>query len=340
LGYRPTIMKFRTPINSSEISQPEIHIDYQSKIVLIGSCFVENIGQKLSYFKFNTTRNPFGILFNPISIEKAIHDIVKKNLYTESDLILENEIWHSLHHHSDFSNIKKEAGLQAINQSIEKNHEYIKSASHLIITLGTAWVYHHIKTDQLVANCHKIPQNKFEKRLLSIDEIIKSLKNINELIRSVNPNISITITLSPVRHLKDGMINNSRSKAHLLSAIHEFIKQKNVYYFPSYEIVMDDLRDYRFFEKDMLHSNEIAIDYIWNLYKESNINSNSYGIMKEVESIQNGIKHRPFNPDSAKHQEFIRNLNKKKRKFFDNYGIHFCRNAMHRVSTKMHLIFK
>jgi hypothetical protein len=316
-------MKFRTPIDISEIRTPTSLINYQSKIGLMGSCFVENIGKKLAYYKYNNSVNPFGILFNPVSIERVLQDSIEKKIYTENDLIYHHEIWHSLQHHSDFSNIDKEKTLVAINENVEKTHLFLKEATHLIITLGTAWVYQHIESNSLVANCHKIPQNKFRKRLLSIDQITDSLEHIYQIIRKFNPNISLLITLSPVRHLKDGMINNSRSKAHLLSAIHQFVEKEKFSYFPSYELVMDDLRDYRFFEKDMLHTNEIAIDYIWNLFKETYIDPKVYGVMKEVESIQNGMKHRPFMPDSIQHQDFVKKLHEKKARLYSNYGIVF-----------------
>ena len=241
-------MHFRTLLNPNEIQSPFSHglqrkIDYQSKIGLIGSCFVENIGKKLSYLKFDNFINPYGILFNPKAIEKALSDIVYQRKYTKDDLEFKNGLWLSLHHHSSFSNRKAPKTIEKINRSIEQTHAELKKASHLIITLGTAWVYHHIETDQLVANCHKIPQANFVKRQLSVREITESLNKSVEFIRTINPELQLIFTLSPVRHLKDGMLANSLSKARLLAGIHEVVSNSTNFYFPSYEIQMDDLRD-------------------------------------------------------------------------------------------------
>jgi len=321
-------MTFRTTLNKNEIQSPILlglqkQIDYQSKIGLIGSCFVENIGEKLSYFKFDNYINPYGILFNPKAIEKALSDIVNQRKYVEDDLEFKNELWLSLHHHSSFSNKEASKTIEKINQSIEQTHSELKTTSHLIITLGTAWVYHHIETDQLVANCHKIPQSNFVKRQLSIKEIIKSLNKSIELVRSISPEIKLIFTLSPIRHLKDGMIANSLSKSRLLSGIHEVTDNLNTFYFPSYEIQMDDLRDYRFYAKDMLHPNELAINYIWAIFKEVWINPKSFSIMEEIASIQRDMQHKPFNPDSEQHQKFMKNLSEKQKKITQKKGVTF-----------------
>lgn len=316
-------MQFRTAIKINEIQKPTKLIDYQSKIGLIGSCFVENIGQKLSYYKFDNFVNPYGILFNPKAIEKALEDIIQEKKYTQTDLVFENERWHSLHHHSDFSNKDSSIVLNEINTTISKTKDYLKNTSHLIITLGTAWVYHHIETDQLVANCHKISQKSFIKRLLSVSEITDSLENSIQLIQKINPSIQIVITLSPVRHLKDGMLANSQSKAHLLTAIHKVSDSSNTCYFPSYEIQLDDLRDYRFYTSDMLHPNETAIDYIWNIFKEVWIDSSIFPIMNEVAQIQKGLLHKAFDPDSKQHKLFQNNLKQQKKSLLETYQIKF-----------------
>jgi len=321
-------MNFRTILNQNEIQSSlslgiQKQIDYQSKIGLIGSCFVEHIGEKLSYFKFDNFINPYGILFHPKAIEKALFDIVNQKIYTKNDLEFEDELWHSLHHHSSFSNIEASKVTEIINHRIEQTHSELKKASHLIITLGTAWVYLHIETDQLVANCHKIPQSNFIKRQLSIDEIVESLRTSIELVKSINPEIQLIFTLSPVRHLKDGMLANSESKARLLSGIHKVITNSSSFYFPSYEIQMDDLRDYRFYTKDMLHPNELAIDYIWAIFKKTWISPKSFSILEEVASIQRDLRHKPFNPDSEQHQKFVKNLRKKQEKITQKIGVTF-----------------
>ena len=217
-------MNFRTNI----ALKPESNqIDYNSNLVLIGSCFSENISKKLAYFKFKTFSNPFGILFNPIAIETLICNAINLKEYAEKDIFQLNERWHCFDAHSDLSNSNKKELLSNLNTSIKTTHKKIAEASHLIITLGTAWVYKHIETTSIVGNCHKIPQKQFSKELLSVDEIVASLKNICALIKNTNPEINIIFTVSPVRHLKDGFVENMQSKAHLLTAIHQLIEIQN-----------------------------------------------------------------------------------------------------------------
>ncbi len=316
-------MNFRTPINLNEIQRSVKQIGYQSKIGLIGSCFVENIGAKLSYYKFDHFVNPYGILFNPIAIEKSIADITQKRVYTKSDLVFENERWHSLHHHSDFSDSDASLVLKNINKSINNTHQALKETSHLILTLGTAWVYHHIETDQLVANCHKIPQKNFIKRILSVTEIIKSLQNSIQLIQNLNPEVEIILTLSPIRHIKDGMVANNQSKSHLLTAIHQIVAESKAIYFPSYEIVMDDLRDYRFYTSDMLHPNETAINYVWEIFKKIWISEESDAIMEQVNQIQKGLEHKAFNPNSEQHILFLEKLKQQQKSVLKSHSIRF-----------------
>lgn len=316
-------MKFRTCIPLDEIQNSTPQINYKSKIGLIGSCFVENIAEKLSYFRFPNWHNPHGILFNPKAIEKSLSDITKQKVYTQKDLFFENERWHSWHHHSDFSSSSASETLAKINTSIQKSAMDLKETSHLILTLGTAWVYHHIETDQTVANCHKVPQKHFIKKILSTTEILKSLQNSIAFARKINPNLQVILTLSPVRHLKDGMLANSQSKAHLLTAIHKVTNNSDAHYFPSYEIVLDDLRDYRFYNSDMVHPNQMAIDYVWELFKETRIDLKSHPIMAQVEQIQKGLKHSAFNPDSKQHKKFLEKIAEQKRILYKNCGIEF-----------------
>ncbi|MGB5363048.1 MAG: GSCFA domain-containing protein [Aureibaculum sp.] len=299
-------MQFRTEISI----QKENHlIDYDSDIILLGSCFAENIGDKLSYHKFNSLVNPYGILFHPIAIEKAITQSINQIKYTKEDLYFFNELWSSFNHHSKFSSINSENILSKINKGIANFNLRLRSASHLIITLGTAWVYRFIEKDKIVANCHKIPQKKFTKELLSIDDISESLEAIITLIKSVNKNISVILTLSPVRHLKDGFIENSLSKAHLLSAIHEVINIKEkIHYFPSYEIMIDELRDYRFYDEDMLHPNSMAIKYIWDKFRNSWMSEKTVKLSNKVENLQQSLAHRPFHPESKQHQAFLKSI--------------------------------
>jgi hypothetical protein len=302
-------MIFRTEIPiKKELNQ----IGYDSKIMLFGSCFTKNIGDKLEYFKFQSNTNPFGILFHPLAIEHLIANSINKKEYTEQDVFFLNERWHTYDAHSDLSDVSKEKLLSNLNSTIEFTHKSMQQATHVIITLGTAWVYRLIEKDRIVANCHKVPQKKFLKELLTPVEISESLAAIVSLIRECNKRVEIIFTVSPVRHLKDGFTENSLSKANLISGIHQIVEPRNrIHYFPSYEIMTDDLRDYRFYKKDMLHPNETAIDYIWENFKKAWIDEKEFQLMQEIDSIQNGLAHRPFHPNSNKHRQFLLKLKKK-----------------------------
>tara|TARA_R110002049_G_scaffold86767_4_gene220330 strand:+ start:7073 stop:8026 length:954 start_codon:yes stop_codon:yes gene_type:complete len=287
-------------------------INYDSKLLLIGSCFSENIGEKLSYYKFQSKQNPFGILFHPKAIEHLVTNAINEKKYTEKDLIFQNERWHCLDAHSSLSSVNKGELLGNLNAALVTTKEQLEEATHVIITLGTSWVYRFIETDAIVANCHKIPQKKFLKELLSVDEVSEILEGITILIKSINSSVNIIFTVSPVRHLKDGFVENTQSKSHLIAGIHNVVNHRNgVHYFPSYEIMIDELRDYRFYNEDMIHPNKTAVNYIWNKFSSTWFNEESQKIMQEIETIQKGISHRPFNENSEQHQKFLKNLDLK-----------------------------
>lgn len=303
-------MQFRTQI---PLSKSNNQIDYDSKIISIGSCFAENMAEKFDYFKFQNTTNPFGIVFNPVSIEKLINRIVQEEVFTEKDVFFYNERWHCYEVHSDLSNSDRGELLETLNKAIEVTNQHIKEASHIIITYGTSWVYRNIESEEIVANCHKVPQKQFSKELLTVDIIEKSIQNTMGLIQTLNPDIKFIFTISPVRHIKDGFIENQLSKSHLFTALHKTINHQplTVNYFPSYEIMMDELRDYRFYAEDMLHPNQVAIDYIWQRFSENYVSENSISIMQEVSEIQKSLRHRSFNPESDEHQKFLSRLHQK-----------------------------
>lgn len=314
-------MNFRTNIQL----QPERHqIDYDSKLLLIGSCFSKNISEKLAYFKFQVSSNPFGILFNPKTIENLITNAINKKEYFEKDIFKLNERWHCFDAHSDLSSGNIKTLLQNLNTKVEATNKQLAETTHIIITLGTSWVYRFVETDAIVGNCHKVPQKKFLKELLSVEEVVASLENICVLIKDVNPTINIIFTVSPVRHLKDGFTENALSKSNLLSAIHQIIsKRKQLYYFPSYEIMLDDLRDYRFYNSDMVHPNETAINYIWEQFQKVWISEKATSIMKKVDTIQKGLAHKPFNPTSEQHQQFLVDLKQQITSLKNNHTITF-----------------
>ena len=306
-------MNFTTQIPISKSPKP---IDYHSKIIAVGSCFAANMGEKFDYFKFQHTANPFGIIFNPVSIAKLVSRVVNLNFYTEDDVFFYNESWHCYEIHSELSNPNKELFLAELNELVLLTQKQIQEATHCIITLGTSWVYRHIETNQIVANCHKVPQKQFTKELLSIAEIEKSLEQSITEIKTLNLNCHFIFTVSPVRHIKDGFVENQRSKAHLITAIHQILQSeicnlKSAIYFPSYEIMMDELRDYRFYTEDMLHPNQTAIDYIWIRFFENYVDEKEFQTMQKICDIQKALLHKPFNHSSEKHLKFLENLNQK-----------------------------
>ncbi len=288
-------------------------ITYASEVLLLGSCFAENIGAKFEYYKFKNLVNPFGILFHPKAIETLLWMIAENDQYTEEDLFFHNENWHCFDAHSTLSNPNKSQLLTDLNTAIRLGRKAISSATHISITLGTSWVYRLKALDLIVANCHKIPQKEFSKELLSVNDIVESLQNCIHLIRSINTNVDILFTVSPVRHIKDGIVANNRSKSHLLTAVHQVVDvSAKVSYFPSYEIVMDELRDYRFYKEDMVHPRALAIDYIWERFYHTWISEKTADTMKRVEEIQRGMAHKPFYPKSEQHLQFLEKLETKK----------------------------
>lgn len=312
-------MQFRTPV---PIPKSDHLIDYNSKIVSLGSCFAVNMAEKLDYYKLQNVCNPFGILFHPLAIEKLVNFAVSGKRFTESDIFYHNERWHCFDVHSDLSNSNKETLLESLNEILISTSRQLREASHVIITYGTSWVYRNIQSDAIVANCHKVPQKQFRKELLSVGEIQESIANTLKFIHSVNPNCSVVFTVSPVRHIKDGFVENQWSKSNLIAALHQIIncQLSIINYFPSYEIMMDELRDYRFYAEDMLHPNQVAIDYIWERFKETNIAETAYETMDAVATIQKSLQHRPFNPDSESHQKFEANLQDKISKMVSQYS--------------------
>ena len=288
-------------------------ISYASKIVLLGSCFSENIGDQLNYFKFQTVQNPFGILFHPKAIKELVANAIHEKTYTETDLVFQNERWHCFDAHSKLSAPEKKDVLSQLNKAITSTNTALKEATHLVITLGTSWVYRDTATHKIVANCHKIPQKKFSKELLSVQEITETLSEIITLIQSVNASINIIFTVSPVRHLKDGFVENTQSKSHLIAGIQTLFgnSKSNLHYFPSYEIMMDELRDYRFYSEDLIHPNTTAIRYIWERFTTTWVDEKAAEMMQEINTVQKGLSHRPFDVNSVQHQKFLTNLSSK-----------------------------
>jgi hypothetical protein len=304
-------MKLQTQV---PIASSPNQITYNSEIVLLGSCFANHIGGKLNYYKFRTTQNPFGILFHPKALTNLVERALNNKDYREDELFLHQEQWHSFEAHSDVSKNSKEELLIRLNKQLGLTRQKLTTATHLILTLGTAWGYEHKETGKWVANCHKVPQKEFNKVLSPPEEVIKSLTETITKIQQVNSKIAIYVTISPVRHLKDGFAENQRSKAHLITAIHQLLQASphhKLYYFPAYELMMDELRDYRFYEADMVHPNMLAIDYIWEKFRSNCISKDDLTTMESVAEIQKGLAHKTFNPSSKQYLVFKENLQKK-----------------------------
>ena len=299
-------MKLTTPIKLSRQNPP---INYSSKVLLLGSCFAQNMGAKLEYYKFQQCTNPFGILFHPVAIEKLITRAVNQTWFTSKDVFLQNEQWHCFLAHSKLSNTSEEDLISALNSALEKLRFSLLEASHVVFTFGTAWVYRHLENDTIVANCHKVPQKEFVKQLLSPDDVSDVLLGIETKLRTINPTCSIINTVSPVRHIKDGLLANSRSKAHLIAGVQEIVSPEKLnYYFPSYEIMMDELRDYRYYKEDLIHPNQTAIAIIWNAFTGSWICPETAALQKKIATIQSGLLHTPFNGHSKAHIHFKKDL--------------------------------
>lgn len=281
-----------------------VKITHTDKILLIGSCFAENIGEKLIQNKFQTLINPNGILFNPISIATTLRSYLQpetRNQKPETN----NELYFSFEHHGCFSSTTKEELENKINAATKNAHNQLKEAKFLIITFGSAFAYRHITSDKIVANCHKLPQQDFKKELLSVENIVTDYKLLFEELKKINPQLNIILTVSPVKYLRDGLIENNLSKSILIQSVHQLLTATaNCHYFPAYELVTDDLRDYRFYKEDMAHPNEQAINYVWEKFSEVYFSDETNSLIKNIKDITQAAEHRPINENTEQHKKF------------------------------------
>lgn len=295
-------MEFRAAFTPRPFSTT---IRYGQSLLLAGSCFTENIGDKLRHHKFSVLDNPHGILFNPASIARALTTYIENKRYTRDDLFQHNELWGSWDHHTRFSDLTPEGTLQKINSAQEEAHQFLQKTDWVLLTLGSAFVY-QLPDQRIVANCHKVPTDRFHRRLLAVEEILSVLDNLIHRLLMFNPGLNIIFTISPVRHLREGFIENNRSKAALIQAVHHLVDKFNrLFYFPAYELVIDDLRDYRFFAEDMAHPNYLATNYVWDKFVATCMDTATAAVMKEVYALRAALLHKPFNPHSAAHQKFL-----------------------------------
>jgi hypothetical protein len=281
---------------------------YSKTNMFLGSCFTENVGNRLRDLKFKVDINPFGILYNPVSVANGLQILLQKKKFEPEDLVFHNGLWHSFSHHGRFSFPTAEESLDAINSRIERSYEFLKKADFLFITFGTAWIYKLKKSGQPVSNCHKIPATEFERKRLSVSDIVSVYIELLAEIKRINPGIKIVFTISPIRHWKDGAIENQRSKATLLLAVDEIIRKSNndfCAYFPAYEIVMDELRDYRFYADDMIHISDVAVNYIWEKFVSYIVEDKSREIALEIEKIVKAKEHKPSGRNLSEYKKFV-----------------------------------
>jgi hypothetical protein len=310
-------MDFQLPININSLPQP---ISYRDKILVMGSCFTEHIGNKLGELKFNILQNPHGILFDPFSVANSLVSYINNKQYTGSDLIYLNELWQSWEHHSMFSSTDKETCLNDINQSQQSAHEFLKEAEWVIITLGSSFSYRLVENEMPVANCHRAPAQTFRKHLMSIEETNAVLDNCIHQLFHFNPRLKIIFTVSPVRHIRDGVMENNRSKARLIEVVHHLVnKFERLFYFPAYELVIDVLRDYRFYDIDMVHPNYPATEFVLEKFRQHCIDRESQELMEDVKKIVTARKHKPFQPATNAHRQFLQNHLLKAKEMQANY---------------------
>lgn len=322
---------FRTSI---KIDAQKLQIAYNDPILFLGSCFSGNIGNRMVSLKFNALVNPFGVLFNPLSISESLRLLNEEKQFTEKDLVQTAGLWYSFNHHGSFSQPDLNICLDTINRQLKEGSTKLKVCKILSVTFGTSWVYRYKKSGKIVANCHKLPESDFERILLNPSQIAEEYSTLVQSLRKSFPELSIIFTISPVRHLRDGMQGNQISKAILHLAVKQILEEnRDCYYFPAYEIMMDDLRDYRFYEPDMVHPNGQAIDYIWERFAEAYMNKDTIAISRDMEKLKSSMNHRPLHPGGNEFKAFcevqISTVKQLKKKYsflsFDAEEEHFSR---------------
>ena len=291
----------------TEIGENPVKIHHHQKILTLGSCFAENIGQKLAENKFQTLCNPFGIIYNPIALSSCIERMQENNLTTTEELQLCQDYYCHLDFHSQFNGIDKHATLAGINEAIMSAHDFISEGiDWLLVSLGTSYAYRDHASEQIVNNCHKIPASNFERSLLSTDKMTESLLYSIKDLKTQNPELNVILTVSPIRHIKDGLSANLRSKSRLIETAHLLTEKiQDCYYFPSYEMLIEELRDYRWYASDLIHPNDMAIYYIWQQFENSMIADESKVLIKKIEAIHKNLQHKAFLKDSSQYKLFL-----------------------------------
>jgi hypothetical protein len=295
-------MDFRTEVN---ISPSENSISYRTGILFMGSCFTESIGSLMKELRFRVDVNPFGVNYNPSSVARNLWTLLNGKEFNGDELDTDGEKWFSFDHHSQFSHPDREVCLENINRRLRFAQGRLKDTRFLLLTWGTAWIFVHKKKACVVSNCHKLPAANFSRHLLSVSQIVDTYTKLFAALRKELPDLHIILTVSPVRHWKDGARLNSVSKSTLILAAHRLTEMFTYCdYFPAWEIAMDDLRDYRFYADDLVHPGSQMVRYIWEKFTGAWFDEETLEISREIRKLANARNHRPFDPGSARHREF------------------------------------
>lgn len=308
---------FRTEV---KIESSHQKIGYEDTILSLGSCFSENIGNKLSDAYFRTDVNPFGVLFNPVSIKNSLNALINEKTLSETDIFQHGSLWKAFSHSSLFAGTSKDEVLNNINERLVSSSQKLKKTKVILITFGTAWVYEYLKTSEVVANCHKLPAGEFVCKRLCVDDIVSDYIALFHKISTLFPDIHVIMTVSPIRHWKDGAHENNISKSVLLLSIEKLQKLfPFISYFPAYEIQMDELRDYRFYASDMCHPSPEAVDYIWKRFCETYFTHKTNHLRLKLENLNQQLNHKPLFPDTIEHSYFLYQIEKQKTELKKEY---------------------
>ena len=297
-------MKLLTPV---ERPARRPCIDYPHRLMLLGSCFATHIGARLQESRFRCDVNPYGVLYNPLSISTALREMLAGKVYTPDDLYEHQGLWHSPMHHGDFSAASARDALRKINLRLEQAARQLDGLDFLLLTWGTAWVYEDRETGRVVGNCHKLPEACFRRRRLSVEEIVADTASLLSVMLARNNRLQVVLTVSPIRHVRDGLHDNQLSKATLLLAAEQVRTAfpDRVFYFPAYELLLDELRDYRFYADDLVHPSDLAVRYVWERFIEWCLSPDARRVMAEVEDIRKALAHRPLHPESEEYKRFL-----------------------------------
>ncbi|RFM32496.1 GSCFA domain-containing protein [Chitinophaga silvisoli] len=325
-------MNFRLTFPVTPFPAP---LQYSDRLLLMGSCFAEEIGARLQGHYFDALVNPHGILYNPVSITQSIHTYLDNKIYTHEDLFQQGDLWHSWDHHSRFSGVDPDKVLAGINAQQEAATQRLEELDWLMITLGSAHTYTLQESGKVVGNCHKAPASAFYKKMLTAQDIISALDNAMHRLFFRNRKVKILFTISPVRYVRDGVVENNLSKAILLQAVHHMVnKFDRLFYFPAYELVVDDLRDYRFYKEDLVHPNEMAIDYVWEHFIKAGLATADQSLLTQLAELNRAAAHRPFNPEGKQHQQFINTYIKKVEQLMQQHPALPLQHLLNRFSSQ------